>query len=132
MLGSNRPCYLPLLWALNDRSARVVPSEGDSGAGLSQQQQSDGGSMASSMKKILLLRNQKTGAWKYTERANPDDFKAKSWPGYEYYGFHKDVHSAMEHAGKVETMLKQKLNPGTQHMFAGSCCDDPKPSECGG
>lgn len=86
------------------------------------------------IRKLILLRNKEKGSWKY-HWGDPAEFKAKSWPGYEYYGAHKNVEDAMTHAKKIMDLemnvmpLKQlpdkrpKLNPNMQHLYdGGDCC----------
>ena len=58
--------------------------------------------------KIILLRNEKTGAWKYC-KMDPKQFKDKSWPGYDYYGAHKSVPDAMEHAKAITDQDVRRL-----------------------
>ena len=61
------------------------------------------------MEKIILLRNEKTGAWKYT-KMNPAEFKKNSWKGYDYYGQHKSVANAMLHATNIVNDDIRKAN----------------------
>lgn len=59
--------------------------------------------------KIILMRNEATGAWKYC-KMDPKLFKSKSWLGYEYFGSHLSVTDAMVHAKDiVEDDLKKHL-----------------------
>jgi hypothetical protein len=59
--------------------------------------------------KVILLRNEKTGAWKYT-KMDVKDFKKSSWPGYDYYGAHRTVADAMIHATNIINDDARKLN----------------------
>lgn len=61
------------------------------------------------LEKIVLLRNEKTGTWKYT-KLDPTKFKSKSWPGYEYFGAHKTMHDAMEHVHAIVIDEQHKAN----------------------